>query len=286
MAKNTEQSFYQKHRTAILVASLVLFLPPLALLFQVSTGDNDFCGTWCPRMFWTWRQGMTGNQFLMGMLRAFMGVALVLVVLATTLFFGRWWCSHLCPIGGTTELGSRLLPRFLKIDFSAIPAPPVRYGYLAVYLIAPLAGIGSLCCNYCNFATIPRMFGAAFTPADLAYFLRTYGLINLGLIVVLGFMARGGRAYCNFLCPVGALDSLANRLGLSFGKRMQVAEHRCTGCGVCTDVCPTWAITGNGRGEAVAIDQYSCFPCGACEKVCPEGAILYGRKGDCHAPPQ
>lgn len=278
--KSTEQSFWFRHRTAILIVSLILFLPPLALIFQVSTGDSDFCGTWCPRMFWVWRDGMTGNQFLMGLLRAFMGVALVLAVLITTLFLGRYWCSHLCPIGGATELGSRLIPKFLKVNFSAIPASPVRYGYLAVYVIAPLVGLGSLCCNYCNFATIPRLFGAAFVQADLAYFFRTYGIINLALIVVLGFMAKGGRAYCNFLCPVGALDALANRLGIRFGKRFAVAGHACTGCGVCTDACPTWAI--DIKEEKAGIDQLSCFSCGKCEQSCPESAITYG-KGACHA---
>lgn len=217
---------------------------------------------------------MSLNEFLMGFLRSYMGVALVAVILASTFFLGRVWCSHLCPIGGTMELGSRIVPRKLKIDFSGIAASPFRYGYLAVYFIASAVGLGSLCCNYCNFATVPRIFGAAFLDADLMYFFRTAGLINLGLVVVLGFLAKGGRAYCNLLCPVGALDALSNRLGLRFGKKMRVNAGRCDSCGACARVCPTWSITVH---SAAQIDQLSCMPCRECEKICPKEAIEYGR---------
>ncbi|MEJ2157780.1 MAG: 4Fe-4S binding protein [Desulfobacteraceae bacterium] len=259
-----------RHRYWIMALALVLFLPPLSFLFQF-TGDSNFCGTWCPRMFFVWRKGAGLDAYFMGYLRSFMGAALVLGILATTFFFGRYWCSHLCPIGGAMEMGSRLVPKFLKIDFSRVPAVPLRYGYLAVYFGAAALGIGSLCCGYCNFATIPRLFGAPFSGADLAYFLRTAGLINLGLVLLLGVFAKGGRAYCNLLCPIGALDALVNRFGFRWGKRVVVAASRCTGCGQCLDRCPTWAI--DMPEKTARIDALSCMPCGACESACPTRAI-------------
>lgn len=249
-------------------------MPPLALIFQVSTGNNDFCGTWCPRMFYAIRNGAGFGEIIGGIMRAYMGVALVAGIIVSTFLLGRYWCSHLCPVGGAGELGSRLIPQKLKIDYSPIPAAPVRYGYLAVYLLAPLIGIGSLCCNYCNFATVPRLFGAAFVQADMAYFLRTYGMINLGLFIMLAIMARGGRAYCNFLCPVGALDALSSRFGARFGKRVNIISEKCTNCGKCTEVCPTWAIEILDKAN---IDQLSCMPCDKCQEICPEGAICYGK---------
>jgi ferredoxin-type protein NapH len=204
-----------------------------------------------------------------------MGVILVCGLLIATLFLGRYWCSHLCPVGGTMELGSRLVPRFLKIDFSMIPAPAFRYGYLSVYFSAAALGIGSLCCNYCNFATIPRLVGASFSSADLAYFFRTAGVINLGLVVFLGFLAKGGRGYCNLLCPIGALDSLVNRLGQRLGKRYSVSAEKCNACGRCRDVCPVWAVEIK---ETARIDPHSCIPCGTCVSACSRGAIHYGKQ--------
>jgi ferredoxin len=281
MAPTTERGFFARHRLAVLAASLVVFLPPLAVVFQ-PTGDTGFCGSWCPRMFWTWRPGMKASELLVGLARSWAGVSLVVLVLLATVFLSRAWCSHVCPVGGALELLSRLVPRRWKLDFRSIPSAPVRYGYLGVYLAAPALGIGSLCCNYCNFAAVPRLFGAAFTAADLAYFLRTAGVINLALVLALGVFARGGRAYCNLLCPVGALDALVNRATARFGRKVRLAPESCNGCGACARVCPTWAIQlvpGEGAGgatEVARIDALACLPCRDCEDVCREGAIRYG----------
>jgi len=276
MAKDilvSKESILITYRYLVIALAAVIFLPPLSFLFQL-TGDHNFCGTWCPRMFFVWREHMSLEQYFMGYLRSYMGVILTVSMLATTFFLGRYWCSHLCPIGGVMELGSWLVPRFLTISFSNIPAPSFRYGYLTIYFGAAALGIGSLCCSYCHFATIPRMFGALFSSADLAYFLRTAGLINLGLVVLLGFLAKGGRAYCNLMCPIGALDALSNRLGMRYGKRMRLDASRCDRCNKCSDVCPVWAIDVE---KDALIDPLSCIPCGKCKDVCPQQAIDYGK---------
>lgn len=273
---STNPSFIARNRYWIMAAAIILFMPPLSFLFQF-TGDSNFCGTWCPRMFFVWRKGMTLDSYFGGFLRSHMGVLMVDAVLISTFFFGRHWCSHLCPVGAGMELGSRMIPRALKVDFSIIPAPAFRYGYLTVYFLAPAFGLGSLCCSYCHFATLPRLFGSLFSPADLAYFLRTAGLMNLGLLVFIGFFSRGGKAYCNLFCPVGALDALVNRLSAAWGRRMAVSAHQCNGCGKCVGKCPAWAIELNRKNNKAEISQFSCFPCRVCESVCPNGAITYSK---------
>jgi ferredoxin len=49
-----------------------------------------------------------------------------------------------------------------------------------------------------------------------------------------------------------------------------VNQKKCTGCGTCTDVCPTEAIR---IAEGKAQIGMECMDCGACPRVCPEGAI-------------
>ena len=51
-----------------------------------------------------------------------------------------------------------------------------------------------------------------------------------------------------------------------------VDESRCTGCGLCTDVCPTEAIS---VVEGLArVEQSLCQECEACLSACPNGALL------------
>ena len=49
-----------------------------------------------------------------------------------------------------------------------------------------------------------------------------------------------------------------------------VNKEKCTGCGTCTDVCPTEAIVIRDGKAVITMD---CIDCGACPRVCSEGAI-------------
>lgn len=55
-----------------------------------------------------------------------------------------------------------------------------------------------------------------------------------------------------------------------------VNEDRCTGCGICADVCPEHAVSVDA---AARIDPVKCLGCGACAHACPQEAIfLYEKK--------
>jgi len=263
-----------KKRFLFILLGIALFLPPLSIMPQVA-GEVNMCGSICPRMFFILPTKDMAAGFLNNINSMFFGFSLVSLILLITLFFGRIWCSHICPVGGISELSNRLIPDRWKLKPFFIDAPAFRYGYFFIYIAGALIGIGGIACKLCNFRVIPFLLGSPFVPAYRTYLMSSMGIAGIALIGVLATAVRGGRAYCNLLCPVGALDALSNRLGLTFGKRVRTDVVMCNGCGRCVEACTVWAIRlENGKSKR---EQLSCISCRECEKVCPQGAIKYGR---------
>lgn len=52
--------------------------------------------------------------------------------------------------------------------------------------------------------------------------------------------------------------------------KVKIDRAKCTGCGICSHVCPSRAITVTRKAE---IDPRYCMDCGTCLISCPEGAI-------------
>ena len=53
---------------------------------------------------------------------------------------------------------------------------------------------------------------------------------------------------------------------------LNLESERCTGCGMCENVCPHEVFLIDQR-KAKIINRDLCMECGACEKNCPIGAI-------------
>jgi len=264
-------------RYIYILGGMALFLSPFAVIPQLA-GEVNMCGAVCPRMFFTLSpKGIVGG-FISGVQAEWFGVALVGLILLTTFFMGRLWCSHLCPVGGTTEVVSSSIPRWLKINFSFMHAPAFRYAYLIVFVAGTLMGLGSIACKLCNFRVIPFLAGSPFVPGYRTYLLSSVGLAGLLTVSVTGFFAKGGRAYCNLLCPVGALDSVVNYISakLGFTRKVRTDIDKCNGCGTCVSACMVWALE-LGEDEKIKRDQASCMSCKECVKVCPQEAIKYGK---------
>jgi MinD superfamily P-loop ATPase containing an inserted ferredoxin domain len=53
---------------------------------------------------------------------------------------------------------------------------------------------------------------------------------------------------------------------------LQLDENKCTGCGMCLDVCPHEVFKMNGSHAAIQ-NRDACMECGACSQNCPVDAI-------------
>lgn len=70
---------------------------------------------------------------------------------------------------------------------------------------------------------------------------------------------------------------------------LKLETEKCTGCGMCADVCPHGVfeidthLQHGALKKARIADRDSCMECGACEKNCPSAAISVNAGVGCAA---
>lgn len=201
----------------------------------------------------------------------------MLILLIIAFFFGPIFCGKLCPAGAFTEYLSYLIPERFKIDWSKyVDITPIRYGILTGYLLLPLFG-GVVACSYCNYYVFDLLVN--FYLQGYFVSLNTSLLLNLLLwFLVLGVFTKGGRDYCNFMCPVGAIQNIFHYIGSKIGCAYAVRfnKDKCVGCGKCVANCPMKSITIKDNKAQNSI--HNCIICGECIHNCTVKAIEYRRE--------
>ena len=110
----------------------VLCFATVTLLFL------DFTGT-----LHTWLGWTAKIQFLPALLALNVGIVGFFVLV--TLVFGRVYCSVICPLGVMQDIIAWMGKKQKKNRYCYSPAKSwLRYGVLAVFVVAMIAGIGSL----------------------------------------------------------------------------------------------------------------------------------------------
>ena len=168
-------------------------------------------------------QNFTLALFDSGYVIPLTALAFFLIPMIFTLFFGRTFCSSVCPLGAIQEVvifKPIKLPVWLAHTLSML-----AYIYLGLAVLFAATGTGFLICQYDPFISFFRMSG-------------TISLLLLGVsFLLLGiFIAR---PYCRFLCPYGVLLSWMSRFSRS---HTTITPDECVKCRLCEDSCPIDAI--------------------------------------------
>jgi Fe-S-cluster-containing hydrogenase component 2 len=69
-------------------------------------------------------------------------------------------------------------------------------------------------------------------------------------------------------------DPAQSAVSISSEMEKPVKITVCSQCGICADICPVQAITGDSRG-VYRIDKKICVGCFACVGFCPEAAMFH-----------
>lgn len=197
-----------------------------------------------------------------------------LLLAVSSVWLGPVFCGRLCPAGAFSEFLAVLLPDKYKIDWvKYIFVPPVRYGFLAGFILSAWLGF-DIACIYCNYYALELFFNSIATFSLLSTSASLF-LTFITANIILGLFTKGGRGYCNFLCPVGASCSLLHAVGqhLPGTFKMWVNKEKCISCQKCAVSCPMRAITVISCKAQINI--HHCIVCGKCANSCPARAITY-----------
>ena len=261
----------------------ILFFAAITLLFL------DFTGT-----VHTWLGWMAKIQFLPAVLALNVGIVAALVIL--TLLVGRVYCSVICPLGVMQDVISWINSRRKgkKRRFSYSPAKTwLRYGVLALFVVALIAGIGSVAALLAPYSSYGRIANNLFAPIYgwgnnlLAYFaeradsyafyhtdvwlksLPTFIIAAVTFVAIAVLAWRNGRTYCNTICPVGTVLGFLSKYSLL---KVRIDTDKCRSCSLCSRQCKASCIDYKNH----TIDYSRCVDCMDCLGSCEFGAISFG----------
>ena len=181
------------------------------------------------------------------------------------LLLGRAACGWLCPFGALQDLLARLLARKKAMTRETgldAGLRPVKWLVLAGTLLSAYLIGGTTFCWFCPigtlFAAIP--YALLMPGARLSLFFYVHLATLAGVLIWASLVPR---AWCRYLCPLGALAGQANHVSLL---TIELDERACKKCMACLRACPM------GLADLASISGPECVLCGRCVEACPEGA--------------
>jgi len=197
--------------------------------------------------------------------------SMMVLWLVATLALGRGFCSWGCFYGGWDDGFSRIRkkPAIKKISevWKWMPFAVL----LMVSLTAALSLVPTYCDWICPFKTVTEF--EQVTSVESAAKAGVFISLFAGLVVVLPVMTRK-RTQCSFLCPLGAINSVSNKI-TPF--TLKIDKNACNNCFKCVEACPLFALSREGIKEGKV--SLFCSKCGKCVDTCPKNAIHFGIKG-------
>jgi ferredoxin len=237
-------------------------------------------------------------QFVPSLLKflsaAALGATGFIVVLILTVFFGRIYCSTVCPLGALQDVIGFVFRKNRKrrsYQYSA-PRNVLRYAIFALTVVFLITGSGFVLNLLDPFSTFGRIFSNLVRPVVLAVnnsvamgmeavnvhllFREQWGVIAplsvgvaIGMLLLVAMLsARHGRLYCNTVCPVGALLGLVSKYSML---RIGMDPDACKGCKLCEIVCKAGCIDIQQK----TVDVSRCVGCYNCFAVCRKNGLRF-----------
>ena len=195
------------------------------------------------------------------------------IILLFGMFLGRVICGFLCPFGLIQELLHKIPVKKLKKNKITQKLTWIKYVILSIFVVViPLLfglrkqPLPAFCKYICPAGTLEGALMLMIHPDNADIRALAGGLFCLKLAVLIAMVISCVfifRAFCRFICPLGAIYSLFSKIAL-LGVRVDM--NRCNNCGACVKTC---------QMDIKRVGDRACIQCGECIDVCPEKAITF-----------
>ena len=195
------------------------------------------------------------------------------ILLLYSLMFGRMICGWLCPFGLVQELMYKLKTPKLKKGPVTRVLSWLKYIILVFFVfVVPIAyafrdtPFPAFCKFICPAGTLEGGVGLLSNAVNASYFSMLGPLFTWKFMLMVSILIGCVfifRLFCRFICPLGALYGLFNKISI-FG--VKVEEHKCVNCGLCMKHC---------KMDIRHVNDHECISCGECIDVCPTQAIVW-----------
>lgn len=209
----------------------------------------------CPWAITVCPIGLAQNLIIFGTVPYFW----IAMILTYGLAAGRGFCGWFCPFGTLNDLLS-----FRKVKIREVTSYS-KFIVLGATLLAAWLFTDTIFCKLCPAASI---------EASLPYLFMGIAKVNRPFLIHMGTLAGTlagmvliARFWCRYLCPMGALLSLFNRVSFL---RLRLNKDRCSSCAACSSDCPM------GIEPHTQYDNHNCIKCGRCVDGCHLGALSLG----------
>ncbi|MBQ8769225.1 MAG: 4Fe-4S binding protein [Oscillospiraceae bacterium] len=195
------------------------------------------------------------------------------ILLLYSILFGRMICGWLCPFGLVQELLHKIPTPKVKKSPATRVLSYLKYVILVFFvLIVPImyalrnTPLPAFCKYICPAGTLEGGIGLLSNAVNESYFSMLGPLFTWKFLLMVSILVGSVfifRLFCRFICPLGALYGLFNKLSI-FG--VKVESSKCTNCGLCLSHC---------KVDIKEVGDQECISCGECINVCPTQAIKW-----------
>ena len=195
------------------------------------------------------------------------------IILLFGMFLGRVICGFLCPFGLIQELLHKVPVKKLKKNKITQKLTWIKYVILGIFVVViPLffglrkQPLPAFCKYICPAGTLEGALMLMIHPDNADLRSLTGGIFYWKLAVLIAMVISCVfifRAFCRFICPLGAIYSLFSKIAL-LGVRVDM--NKCNNCGACVKTC---------QMDIKRVGDRECIQCGECIDVCPEKAITF-----------